>query len=123
MKIAILSITFILISTFCLSQNSVQTDTTISKILNVGESFELRFENWPGTGYVWYLAENYDSTQVTIHLKKEELAEGYKPIGGKYISSFEYTGLTNGTFLLEYFYGRPWLKEKLKKCNLKIIVK
>jgi len=123
MKTAILSIAFIFISTLCLSQNPVQSDTTILKTINVGESFELRFANSPGTGCVWYLPENYDSTQVTIYQKKEELAEGYKPKGGKYISSIEYTGLTNGTFLLEYAYGRPWLKEKLKKCNLKIIVK
>ncbi len=123
MKTAISSITFILISSFCLSQNPIQTDTTISRIINIGESFELRFENSPGTAYVWYLPENYDSTQVTIHLKKEELAEGFKPKGGKYISTYEYTGLTSGTFLLEYSYGRLGLKEKLRKCNLKIIVK
>jgi predicted secreted protein len=123
MKTTIFSVTFILLSTFCLSQNPIQKDTTLTKTINVGESFELRFEDSPGTAYVWYLNENYDSTQVTIQQQKEELIEGYKPKGGKYITSYVYTGLTSGTFFLEYYFGRPWLKEKLKRCKLKIIVK
>jgi predicted secreted protein len=122
MKTTISSVTFILISTFCLSQNPIQTDTTITKSIHSGESFELSFENSPGTGYVWYLPENYDSTILTIQLKKRELVEGYKPKGGKYIYTYVFTGLRNGTFFLEYSFGRPWLKEKLKICILKIIV-
>jgi predicted secreted protein len=118
--ISFLSLLFI--SSFCLCQNVIQTDTTIIHTIKLKETFELRFENWPGTGYVWYLPANYDSTQVTIHLRKEELMEGYGARGGKYISTYEYTGLTGGTFLIEYAYGRPWLKEKLKRCNLKIVV-
>ena len=123
MKNLISFISFLFISSFCLCQNVIRTDTTIIQTVSVKDSFELKFENWPGTGYGWYLPENYDSTQVTIQLSKEELMEGYGAIGGKYISTYEFTGLTRGTFLLEYFYGRPWLKEKLRKCNLKIIVK
>ncbi|MDA3942916.1 MAG: protease inhibitor I42 family protein, partial [Bacteroidetes bacterium] len=123
MKNLISFLSLLLISSFCLCQNVIRTDTTIFQTISVNESFELRFENWPGTGYGWFLPENHDSTQVTIHLRKEELMEGYGAKGGKYISTYEYTGLTRGTFLLEYSYGRPWLKEKLRKCNLKIIVK
>jgi len=122
MKTTISSLIFILISTFCISQNFIHSDTTIIKTISLGESFELSFENSPGTGYAWYLPENYDSTQLTIQLKEEELVEGYKPKGGKYITTYKYTGLTHGTFLLEYSYGRPWLKAILKRCNLKIIV-
>lgn len=113
---------FILISTFCISQNFIHSDTTIIKTISLGESFELSFENSPGTGYAWYLSENYDSTLVSIQFQKQELMEGYFPIGGKYITTYKYTGLTHGTFLLEYSYGRPWLKAILKRCNLKIIV-
>ena len=98
MKTIISSVTFILICTFCLSQNPIQTDTTITKSINSGESFELSFENSPGTGYVWYLPGNHDSTQLTIQLKNKELVEGYKPKGGKYIYTYAYTGLRNGTF-------------------------
>ena len=122
MKNLISFISLLFISSFCFCQHVIRTDTTIIQTISVKESFELRFENWPGTGYGWYLPENYDSTQLTIQLKKEELVEGYKPIGGKYISTYLYTGLRNGTFLLEYSYGRPWLREKLKICILKIIV-
>ena len=113
---------FILISTLCISQNFIHSDTTIIKTISLGESFELSFENSPGTGYAWYLSENYDSTLVSIQFQKQELMEGYLPIGGKYITTYKYTGLTHGTFLLEYSYGRPWLKAILKRCNLKIIV-
>jgi len=123
MKNLISFISLLFISSFCLCQNVIRTDTTIIQTISEKESFELRFENWPGTGYGWYLPENYDSTKVTTYLRKEELMEGYGAKGGKYISTYVYTGLTSGTFLLEYSYGRPWLKEKLKKCNLKIIVK
>jgi hypothetical protein len=123
MKNLISFVSLLFISSFCLCQKVIQTDTIIIQTISVKDSFELRFENWPGPGYGWYLPLNHDSTQVTIHLRKEELMEGYGAKGGKYISTYVYTGLTRGAFLLEYYYGRPWLKEKLRKCNLKIIVK
>lgn len=123
MKTTISSLTFILIGTICLCQNPIQNDTTITKTIHLGESFELCFENSPGSGYIWYLPSDYDSTQVKIQLQKEELKEGHGPKGGKYISTYKYTGLTSGTFLLEYSVDRPWLEEKLKRCHLKIVVK
>lgn len=122
MKKLISVVSLLLIGSFCHCQNAIRTDTTIIRTIGVKETFELRFENLPGAGYCWYLPENYDSTQVKIRHSKEELMEGHFPIGGKYISTYTYTGLTNGTFLLGYSYGRPWLKEKLKRCNLTIIV-
>ena len=122
MKTTISSLLFIFISTFCVSQNFIHTDTTITRTISLGESFELSFEDSPGTGCAWYLPENFDSTLVSIQFQKQELMEGYLPIGGKYITTYNYTGHTHGTFLLEYSYGRPWLKAILKRCNLKIIV-
>lgn len=47
---------------------------------------------------------------------------GYGPKGGKYIYTYEYTGLIKGTYHFEYVFGRPWLNQKLKKCNLIINV-
>ncbi len=120
----ILSILALIICSFAgQSQNVIQSDTTITKTISVDESFGLKFLNWPGTGYAWYLPADFDSTQVAIHLLKEELVEGDGPKGGRYISTYNYTGLANGTFLLEYVYGRPWLNEKINKCLLIINVK
>jgi predicted secreted protein len=122
MKTTISSLLFILISTFCVSQNPIHTDTTITKTISLGESIELSFEDSPGTGYAWYLPVIHDSTRLSIQFQKQELMEGYKPVGGKYITTYKYTGHTNGTFLIVYSYGRPWLKEILKRCRLEIIV-
>ncbi|KAF0201340.1 MAG: hypothetical protein FD170_2799 [Bacteroidetes bacterium] len=122
MKNVITIFSFLLISSIGLSQHLIQSDTTISKTISVLESFELVFEFSPGTGYVWYLPNDFDSTQVAIQLKNIVLKEGHGPKGGKYIYTYEYTGLTTGTFLLEYAFGRPWLQEKLEICKLVIIV-
>lgn len=121
MKTPLLIFTLLLIICFCDAQEVIRSDTSILKTIGVNESFELRFEDLPGAGYMWRLSENSDTTWVKIELVKKELMEGYQPIGGKYISIYAYTGLSTGTFMLEYYYGRPWLKEKLYKCTLKII--
>lgn len=121
MKISIFCILFCLVSKFCISQNPISTDTTITKTIRVGDSFVLGFENSPGSGYVWNISENYDTTQVIIKLLKEELVQGHQLKGGNYISSYVFTVLNKGTFHIEYSYSRPWLKEKLRSCNLKII--
>ncbi|MBK9356442.1 MAG: hypothetical protein IPN08_03470 [Bacteroidales bacterium] len=102
-------------------QQAVCSDTTIIKNIGVNESFELGFEDLPSAGYIWLPAENSGSDQVQITPVKKVLVDGYQPRGGKYITTYRYTPLSCGTFLFEYFYGRPWLNEKAKKCVLKII--
>jgi predicted secreted protein len=112
----------LVLTIFSFGQGIIQSDTSISRTIRVNESFELQFLDWPGTGSGWNLTEKSDTTSVSIRLLKQVLAQGYKPIGGKYISVYNYTGLMRGNFLIEYVYGRPWLKEKLFKCILKVTV-
>jgi predicted secreted protein len=121
MKTTLLLFTFLLSAYLCHSQDAIYTDTVIVKNTKVNESFELSFEDLPGAGYVWRLPENADTTEVKITPVNKELLEDYQSIGGKYTSTYAYTAKSTGTFILAYYYGRPWLKEKLKKCILKII--
>lgn len=122
MKTSILYVSFLLYGLFSFGQNVIKSDTVISKTVRVNESFELQFLDWPGTGSGWNLTERSDTTNVSVRLLKQVLAEGYGPLGGKYITFYRYTGLNKGVFKLEYHYGRPWLKEKLYECMLEITV-
>lgn len=122
MKTVVLCIFGLLFCLFLFGQGIIQSDTAITKTIRVNQSFKLQFLNSPGTGYTWHLPDGYDTTGVSIQLLKQELAEGNKPIGGNYIAFYKYTGLTQGNFLIEYVYSRPWLKEKLYKCILKVTV-
>jgi predicted secreted protein len=122
MKTVISCIALWLLSTTALAQGYIQSDTTISKTIKLNESFQLQFVHLPGAGYGWDLMKNCDSTVISIQLVKNEVMEGNGPVGGHYVSTYKYTGLAKGTYLLEYFYRRPWLPEYLYKCSLTIIV-
>ena len=123
MKTIISIIWFSLISILTLSQNIIHLDTVINKTINLNESFELKFLDWPSTGCNWYLPVKCDSTKVIIQLSKKEVMAGNFPEGGKWISTYTYSGLTKGTYLLEYYYGRSWLKEKINRCTVNLIIK
>lgn len=122
MKIIYCFLIALFFSTICLSQNAISTDTTIVKTIQKGESFELSFEFSPGSGYVWYLAGN-DSAHINISLKEKKLKDGYGAKGGVYLYHYKYLAQDIGTFSLEYYYGRPWLNERLKRCSVSVIVK
>ena len=123
MKTITLIILFSLINLLTFSQNIIHSDTVIRKTINVNETFELKFLDWPGTGYSWYMPVKCDSTKVSIQLSKEEVMAGNFPKGGKQISTYSYSGLTKGTYLLKYYYGRSWLKEKIKTCAVNLTIK
>ena len=121
MKKIVVAILFLLLSVFTMAQ--IQSDTTLRKTIKLNESFELQFVHLPGAGYSWDLMKKCDSTVIFIQSVKNEVMAGNGPVGGHYICTYKYTGLAKGTYLLEYFYRRPWLSEYLYKCSLKIIVK
>lgn len=122
-KTTITAFCFLMIGMSAYSQGIIRSDTAISKVIRVGESFDLQFEQLPGAGYIWELSIGCDSGEVSISQVNNQLIEGNQPKGGKYIATNRYTGLKKGTFLFEYTYGRPWLQEQIYHCNLKIIVK
>ncbi|MCX6245251.1 MAG: protease inhibitor I42 family protein [Bacteroidetes bacterium] len=123
MKTILSIICLSLISILSLSQNIIHFDTLISKTINVNESFDLKFLDWPSTGYTWYLPVKCDSTKVKIQLSKKELMAGDFPKGGKWISTYTFSGLFKGRYLLEYYYGRSWLTEKINTCTINLMVK
>lgn len=122
MKTVISGIVLVFLSTAVLAQGYIQSDTTISRTIKLNESFQLQFVHLPGAGYGWDLMKKCDSTVISIKLVSNVVMEGNGPIGGHYISTYKYTGLVKGTYLLEYFYRRPWLKEYQYKCSLTIAV-
>ena len=123
MKTILLIILLSLIYPFTFSQNIIQSDTVFSKTINVNESFELKFLNSPGSGYIWYSPTKCDSTKVNVRLTKSEVMHGDLPKGGRWIYTYTYSGLSKGTFLLEYYYGRSWLKEKINSCVINLTIK
>ena len=123
MKTIISIIWLCLISILAFSQNIIHFDTVINKALNVNETFELKFLNSPGSGYIWYLPIKCDSTKIKIQLSKKEVMAGNFPKGGNWISTYTYSGLIKGTYQLEYYYGKSWLKEKINTCTVNLIIK
>jgi predicted secreted protein len=123
MKTTIPLVWFSLVSILAFSQNIIHHDTVINKTINLNETFELKFLDWPGTGYTWYLPVKCDSTKVNIRLLKQKVMVGYLPVGGKWVSTYQYAGLIPGTYLLEYYYGRSWEKEKLNTCIINLTIK
>jgi hypothetical protein len=49
--------------------------------------------------------------------------EGSYPVGGKYIVTYFVKGLEKRCINWVYFYGRPWLKDRLYKCKIIIRMK
>ena len=123
MKTIISILCLFLINLLTSGQNIIHFDTTVNKTINANESFELKFLDWPGTGYSWYLPEICDSSKIIIKLLKKEVMTGYGAIGGKWVSTYTYCGLVKGTYQLEYYYGRSWIKEKINKCTLNLKIK
>ncbi|MEI6433467.1 MAG: hypothetical protein WCP32_01385 [Bacteroidota bacterium] len=122
MRTIILIILLSPIYLFTFSQNIIPSDTVISKMVNVNESFELNFLNSPGSGYFWYLPIKYDSTKVNVRLTKSEVMHGDFPKGGRWIYTYTFSGLSKGTFLLEYYYGRSLLNEKINTCVVNLTI-
>ena len=122
MKRIIISISFLLASFILFGQNIINNDTTIRITISLNKAFDLKFEDWPSPGIIWYLPDSSNASELSIKLIKQELKEGEKPEGGKYISTYNYKIKAKGEYILEYFYGRLWLKEKSKKCIVKINV-
>lgn len=116
----IFSFLFSLLSLVAFSQTIIQSDTNISKTVNINDSFELSFLDWPGVGQMWQLSDNIDSTKISIHLIKKEVMAGYKPKGGKYVTTYNYKCLVKGRYLLKYIYYGRALDGDLKKCLITI---
>jgi predicted secreted protein len=104
------------------AQTLINSDTIITKTIQINESFNLIFESWPSSGLNWNILDKYDSTFVKAIHVKAKLIEGQASKGGKYAQFWSYTGLKKGEITIEYYWGRIWMKEKLKRCTLKIII-
>jgi len=102
------------------SQRYIDSDTLITKSIRVGKSFELKFDHCPGAGYSWQLQPGYDTTAVAIQFVSSEVKEGNHPVGGHYILTDRLTVLKKDTVTLVYRYCRPWEKEYVFECRVRI---
>ena len=123
MKAILYSIIFLLLGSNSYCQNIIQSDTEITKIIKVNDTIDLQFIDWPSAGIGWKLYSDYDTTLISIKGKSSRLMDGDFPKGGRYINTIQYTGKNPGEVKLEYYWGRPLLKEKIYYCRIEINVK
>jgi predicted secreted protein len=90
MKSIIISIFFLFPSLVTFGQNIINNDTTIRITISPDKSFDLKFEDWPSPGIAWYLPDSSYLSELSIKLIKQELKNGEKPIGGKYITTYNF---------------------------------
>ena len=105
-----------------MGQKYISSDTVINQKIKAGESFELKFVNLPGAGYIWKADSSYNKSIIKIEEVSSVVMEGNGPKGGRYIATIKFTGIKPGNTIIEYFYGRPWLSEWLHRCQIKIQV-
>ncbi|MGA3012563.1 MAG: protease inhibitor I42 family protein [Bacteroidales bacterium] len=105
-----------------MGQKYISSDTVITQKIKSGTSFELKFVNLPGAGYIWQADSVYDKSIITIKDVSSVVMEGNATGGGHFINTIEFIGKKQGSTIIEYFYKRPWLKEWLYKCQIKIEV-
>ncbi len=118
MKAMIIGFFVIITCSTLTAQTVISSDTTIRRRIKINETFNLLFDFWPSPGMSWYMLDVHDSTVVKIISTDSKLMEGQFPIGGRYAQTFVFTGLKKGEVMLDYYWGRLWLKERLKKCTL-----
>ncbi len=113
---------FVLLFATCavFGQHVISTDEDIDRTVSVKDTFDLEFKH--GDGYTWWSETTYDSTVVSVRFKSSRLMEGNLPIGGAQIHTLQFTGLKPGSTKIEFFWGRPWLKEKLHTCVVAVRV-
>jgi len=122
-KTIFLSIALLFLTSTSWGQNIIRSDTAITKTIKVNDTIELQFLDWPSPGIGWKLYSDYDTSLISIKEKSLKLMEGNFPIGGKYIRTIQYKGKKPGEVRLEYFWGRPWLKEKLHRCQIQFKIR
>jgi len=120
MKVLLLVIASFLIYSSTFSQNIITGDTEINKTINVKDTFDLEFLH--GDGIAWWPDPNNDSTIISIKFKSSRLMEGNLPFGGKQIHTIQFEGKSPGKVSLDFYWGRPWLKEKLHICHITVLI-
>ena len=118
MKIQLFFLVSILIYSNTFSQNIIKEDTEINETIRVNDTIDLEFLH--GDGFAWWSDTNYDSTLISVKFKSSRLMEGNLPKDGKQIHTIQFKGKKPGKVNLEFYWGRPWLKEKLYTCLIAI---
>lgn len=101
-------------------QELINKEMEIDRKVKIADTIDLSFVVSPGAGMVWKLYSEYDSTIISISHKSHELMAGDFPIGGRYIETIQCKALKPGSVVLDFYYGRTWLKEKLYRCRIRI---
>lgn len=123
MKTVLLSTILLFISSLSWCQNLIQSNTEINKTINLNDTINLQFVDWPSPGMFWQLDSNYDTTLILIKEKSFKLMEGNFPKGGKYIRTIQYKGKKPGEVRLVYTFKRHSLNEETYFCKIDFIIK
>jgi predicted secreted protein len=116
---------FVLLNfSICYCQNDtifVTGDIPILKV-KANEPFVLKFLACHDCGYNWSL-EKADSSYVKLISLSSRNTSGRNNIeGGNVYEFWKFTVVSAGTYVLEFIYKRPWLKEVEKVFNVELHV-
>jgi len=105
-----------------------QTDTTFitadSPILKVKENepFVLKFLACHSCGYNWSLNKVDSSCVKLINVTNKHTSGRNDIVGGNEFEFWEFKVVAVGSYILEFVYKRPWLKENEKVFRVELIV-
>ena len=120
----VLFLSILLKVSFSYSQDSVSIINSDSTTFNfkLNEPFVLRFEACTSCGYDWFM-EPVDTTRVKLLCRTSKHTSGRTDIAGGNVYEFcKFIGLSRGTYSLEFYYKRPWLKENEKVYRVKLLI-
>ena len=119
-KILFANLVLFLLCFPAIGQELINREMEIGKNIKVSDTIDLPFVDSPSAGMHWKLYSDFDSTIISIKLKSYMLMAGDFPKGGRYIETIQCKALKPGSVVLDFYYGRVWLKEKLSRCRVEI---
>ena len=101
------------------SQDSIKSDTIITRHIKTFELFSLNFKTCISCGLDWRISSHIDSTNLKIIDSTTTQNSKFRD-GGSVTKSWTFQGLTKGDYQLIFIYKRPWLNEIVEKATVNI---
>ena len=107
---------------YCQSDTIMITDDIPALNIKENESFVLKFLACHDCGYNWSL-HNIDTLNVKLIKVTSKHTSGRNNIrGGNVYEFWKFKAVSLGTYVLEFNYKRPWLKENEKVYRVELHV-
>ena len=107
---------------YCQCDTIMITDNIPPLNIKENESFVLKFLACHDCGYHWSL-EKVDTSNVKLINVSSQNTSGRNDIdGGNVYEFWRFKVISVGTYVLEFYYKRPWLKENGKVYRVELYV-